>query len=41
MLTHLPLSPLPLSWKKIVSFGSHSSRHCDFGFGSKFSLECH
>lgn len=29
----------PLSWKKIVSFGSHSTSYCDFGFGSKYSLE--
>lgn len=29
----------PLSWKKIVSFGSHSTIYCDFGFGSKYSLE--
>lgn len=36
----LPLSPPP-SGRKIVSFGSHSSRYCVFGFGTSIHQKCH
>ena len=36
----LSLRPPP-SGRKIVSFGSHSSRYCDFGFGTSIHEKCH